>query len=229
MEALVPGAGAGAVRSVQLWGRKPGTTKANKIPVPEGATVIWASGRQDELTLETLDSGASRDVFKSLEGSYVLKLQTARWHVDSNAAEAMLGQTTFAQLTPETYGSILTLHEGERVSVLVAERVEHTYSSWCKELVGTPLDFASLKLLMMAVAAFFNLVVQGAGVMGYQLKDLHWKNVGITKEQAPTAQTRAPHCPRGSALGSTRASRLCNRGASGSGASVCADGGSRCD
>ena len=146
METLVPGASAGTIRSVQLWGRKPGTTKANKIPVPEGATVIWASGRQDKLTLETLDSGASRDVFKSLEGSYVLKLQTARWHVDSNAAEAMLGQTTFAQLTPETYGSLLTLHEGESVSVLVAERVEHTYSSWCKELVGTPLDFASFSI-----------------------------------------------------------------------------------
>ena len=115
------------------------------------------------------------------------------------------------------------------MSVLVAERVPHTYLSWCEELVQTPLDFTSIKLLLDIVAAFFELVVQGAGSLGYQLKDLHWKNLGITVEQAPTAQTRAPHCPRGSALESTRASRLCNRGASGRGASVCADGGSRCD
>ena len=59
----------------------------------------------------------------------------------------------------------------------------------------TPPDFTSIELLLDIVAAFFEFVVQGAGILGYQLRDLHWENLGITVDQAPTAQTRAPRPP----------------------------------
>ena len=75
------------------------------------------------------------------------------------------------------------------------EKVPHTYQSWCSELVQAPLDATSLKILVDVVAGFFGLVLQGAGNLGYQLNDLHWENLGITVEQAPTAQTRAPRSP----------------------------------
>ena len=183
------------ILSLHLWGDAPDVTRGNKLPKPAGATVTWIPKRRERLTLQHLDSGMSRDVYMSTEAPYVLKLQAERWHEYSNAPEALLGVSSFAKLTPRIYGSICTLYRGVPVSVLVAERVPHTYRSWCEELVQTPLDFTSIKLLLDIVAAFFELVVQGAGILGYQLRDLHWENLGITVEQAPTAQTCAPRSP----------------------------------
>ena len=81
---------AGQLQSVELCGLAPGRTQANKLPVPTGAVVTWASGRSDTLTVRRLASGAGRDVFASPEAPYVLKLQAVRWHAESNAAEAAL-------------------------------------------------------------------------------------------------------------------------------------------
>ena len=83
---------AGQLLSVELSGRAPGWTKANKLPVPAGAHVRWASGRTDMLQVRPLASGRDRDVFASDAAPYVLKLQGERRHAFSNAAEAALAQ-----------------------------------------------------------------------------------------------------------------------------------------
>ena len=81
---------ASQLQGVDLCGVAPGRTKANKLPVPAGALVRWASGRSDMLVVRPLASGAGRDVFASPEAPYVLKLQGERWHAESNAAEVAL-------------------------------------------------------------------------------------------------------------------------------------------
>ena len=82
---------AGQLQSVELRGLAPGRTQANKLPVPTGAVVTWASGRSDTLAVRHMASGAGRDVFASM-APYVLKLQGERWHAGSNAAEVALVQ-----------------------------------------------------------------------------------------------------------------------------------------
>ena len=172
------------ILSLHLWGAALGVTRVKKLPRPAGATVTWISKRRERLTLQPLGSGMSRDVYMSPEAPYVLKLQPERWHEYSNAREALLGVSSFAKLTPRIYGSICTLYRGVPVSVLVAERVPHTYLSWCRKLVQAPPDATSLKILVDVVAVFSSSCCRGAGNLGYQLKDLHWKNVGITRDQS---------------------------------------------
>ena len=68
----------------------------------------------------------------------------------------------------------------------VAERVPHTYQSFCEAVVSEDpdADAASVKMFLGVVAGFFCLVVEAAGDLGFQLKDLHWKNLGLTNEGA---------------------------------------------
>ena len=190
-----PGIGRTHITSLVLWGGAHGKTRVNRLPIPSRATVTWSSEREDTLTLQHLDSGMARDVFISQEASYVIKLQAGKWHESSNAAEALLGESAFAVLAPQIYGSICTSFQGVTVSVLVAERVEHTFQSWCDAVVQVPPGASSLKVLVDVTAGFFKLVVEGAGNLGFQLKDLHWNNLGITHGEAPPAQTRAPNAP----------------------------------
>ena len=211
---------------VEFEGEAHGKAGVKQLPTPSSARVTWSTGRRDVLTLEHFVLGASRDVYASAEAPYVLKVQPGRWYESSNAQEDSLGRSSFAVLAPQIYGAVQTKWKGVPLSVLVAERVPHDYLSFCQALLLTPPNALNVKMLLDLVAAFFLLVVQGAGQLGYQLKDLHWKNLGITVDQAPNAQTRATR--PGSALEHAHAPAACDRGASGCGARVCAVGGSRC-
>ena len=181
------------ILSLHLWGDAPDVTRGNKLPKPAGATVTWIPKRRDRLTLQPLGSGMSRDVFMSPEAPYVFKLQAERWHKYSNAAEALVGVSSFAELAPRIYGSICTLYRGVPVSVLVAERVPHTYLSWCRKLVQTPLDATSLKILVDVVAGFFRARVAGGWEPGVPTQRLALGEPGHhSRAGTDRADARAP-------------------------------------
>ena len=75
------------LESVELRGLAPGHTKANRLPIPTEASVRWSSRRVDTMAVAPLASGLGRDVFASDAVPYVLKLQRAQWHSESNKAE----------------------------------------------------------------------------------------------------------------------------------------------
>ena len=226
--AFDPRSSDGSIVSVDLWGEAPVFTAVNKLPMPAGATVTWTSKRQEKLTLRSLDSGMSRDVYMSPEAPYVLKLQAEWSHEYTNGREAMLGVSSFAKLAPRIYGSICTLYRGVPVSVLVAERVPHTYLSWCRKLVQAPPDATSLKILVDVVAGFSGSCCRGLGTWGTNSTTCTGRT-WASQSSRRRPRRRARPAPPGSTLESAHASRLCYRGASGREASVCVDGGSRCD
>ena len=57
----------------------------------------------------------------------------------------------------------MTMLDKASVSVLVVERVSHTMLSWCTALVHKKLHTETMKLL---------------------IADLHWKNIGVTDQEA---------------------------------------------
>ena len=70
------------------------------------------------------------------------------------------------------------------VSVLVAERVPHTLSSWSTALLASPPDHGAVRLLADVMVAFFRMVVVVAGDLEYALPDFHWDNIGFTVDHA---------------------------------------------
>ena len=75
--------------SLDAW-EKQKLTKANKLPHPKGAVIMWPSTRMDHVELEFVASGAGRDVFSAKGAGYVLKLQQGNYHEGSNKKEALL-------------------------------------------------------------------------------------------------------------------------------------------
>ena len=90
-------------------------TPCNKLPWPTSAAVTWSCGRCDALALEWLNSGAGRDVFASEGAPYILKLQGAQWHEESNLREAMLARTGFREFLPQVHGAVLAQFHGQEV------------------------------------------------------------------------------------------------------------------
>ena len=169
---------------VDLCGLGHGKTKANKLPVPAGAEVYWTPERFDMLILRRLDSGAGRDVFECDAAPYVLKLQCQKWHAQSNAVEAALADSPLKVWMPQIYGAVVTQFQGRGVSVLVAERVPHTMTTWTTALMAPKPSLEAALLFRDVIGAFFRMVVAVAGDLDFMIVDLHWGNVGITKENA---------------------------------------------
>ena len=59
-------------------------------------------------------------------------------------------------------------------------------ASKLRQLVKKPLDETGLGLFVGIVFGFFHLVREASGTLGFRIKDLHWANLGVTKDDWPS-------------------------------------------
>ena len=159
-------------------------TPANKLAVPKGVHIVWSNTRRQTVELEYLARGAARDVFEAVHCGFVLKIQSGKYHDTSNLVEYNLSQSKFQEFMPVVYGSTLCEWEGEQVSILIVERVEHTLKSFCSSLIQIQprptKDDTSI--LLQLFPGIFEHITRAVGTLNYQLSDLHWDNIGVCSQ-----------------------------------------------
>ena len=149
---------------------------------PLSACLTWRTYSRQDVGLTFHDHGSCRDVFAVDGWDLVLKLQKFTWHDRSNKMEAALAKTRLRQCTPAVYGCVKTNWQGCDMSVLVMERVSYSYKEYFEELTARPADDEGVVTAVGMIEAFVRLVCFASGDLGYCMNDLHWKNVGVTRE-----------------------------------------------
>ena len=149
---------------------------------PLRACFTWRTYPRHDVALTFHNHGRGRDVFSVDGWALVLKLQKFTWHDRSNKMEAALAKTRLRQCTPAVYGCVKTNWQGCDMSVLVMESVSHSYKQYFEELTARPADDEGVVTAVGMIEAFFRLVCFASGDLGYCMNDLHWTNVGVTRE-----------------------------------------------
>ena len=168
-------------------------TKANRLRHPAEATLWWSNTSVQTVKLTYLASGASRDVFAAYDYPLILKLQRAEYHDTSNQIEYDLSTTSFQEFMPVVYGIARCDWNGEDISVLVMQRVPHTLRHFCRSLIGqTDIPAENhVHLLVRVLPAVLEQLTKASKVHGFQLKDLHWDNIGVGSEAEVILQKNA--------------------------------------
>ena len=158
--------------------------------------ITWKTGRQTKILPSILNYGESRDVLcgtdvaTNKESDVVVKMQTWRWHAESNGHEFDIANRIMKFCTPNFYGvhrvAYETRYAGYNVtydlSVSVVEKVPRTMKDYTTTMLASPVTYYTMHMIYTWVRSLLELVYVICEELKMRASDFHSENIGLADD-----------------------------------------------